>query len=138
MSSVSPDTGKISEDQIETPSFAQSANEAFHAVRAITHQVSTIAGLEARLAGASLAMMLALALFAAVLLITTWVLVLMGSYHLLISTGFSPIASLFILAISTLFMTGLVALWIKAKSKHLAFPATRRAFGLGQEHGKTD
>ncbi len=108
-------------------------------VRTLSERFLTLATLEGKQAGLSLAWMLGLALAAAVLVITGWLamlacIVLAFVRNDIVGWGWA----LAIAALLSFAGAGGLALMVSQRSRHLLFPATRRQLSRIRDEGSQD
>ncbi|HUF21429.1 MAG TPA: hypothetical protein VMP00_11855 [Burkholderiales bacterium] len=103
------------------------ASALWHELRGALHDQLQLAVLEAKLAGTSLATMVAAGVMVALLLVTAWLGLVGAGVLWLIGMGVAAsIAMLMVVAASVVFALALCYL-IRRQSRHLQFPATLRS-----------
>lgn len=114
----------------QVPSWLGSVAEFKSTLAAALLQGLRLAALESQLAGLSLAAMLGLAVVAALLLVSTWLLLLAAAALWLIQRGWTPAGALLLIAGVNLVPVPPALLAARRLSRNLRFDATRRQLGL--------
>jgi hypothetical protein len=109
------------------PGLLESTGALWHELRGALHDQLRLAVLETKLAGTSLAVMLAAGVMVALLLVTAWLGLVGAGVLWLIGMGVAAsMAMLMAVAASVVFALALCFL-IRRQSRHLQFPATLRS-----------
>jgi len=125
MTNDAADAAEPSDPVTDTESVATHVAGWFTAHRERIRIISELALAEAKLAATSVAMMAFLGTVTAILVLTSWCLIVAGGIFALLAVGAPLWAMLVVLAIVHLLVAGLLARKVLALSKHLGFVATR-------------
>jgi len=96
------------------------------------HHLTSLVGMEARLAGRSLIILVMLSIVGGILLAAIWICVLAMFYIYLIAWHWSPLQILALITVLNIVLLFIIG-WVMSKFKrNLTFPETRRQLGMDE------